>query len=194
MWTDDPAASLKLKAMLTAAKRRVSGTFGEVMPARLIHCTTQDCAERLGLSAPGMSYGAQMVILGPEADEAVLGHELCHIGLHRGHGLRALVAPPFPAWFDEGLAVLLSPDERYTRPEALGDAEWIRAALTPRQWGEMVTSENWAQAHGSAGRLVEEVEAEIGREGVRALIEEVSDGGVFDDVLAALRADGPSNG
>jgi hypothetical protein len=80
------------------------------------------------------------VMLSPRGIDAVIAaHELAHVELHERLGSHA---GHVPQWFDEGLAVLVSDDPRYLRPETAVDRclvasdealpatlpEWLRAA------------------------------------------------------------------
>ena len=48
----------------------------------------------------------------------LLAHEFSHVELHAQIGVFRLLMGAIPAWFDEGLAVIVADDPRYLRPGA----------------------------------------------------------------------------
>ncbi len=73
----------------------------------------------------------------------ILLHEFSHVELHARVGLWGMLTGAIPAWFDEGLAVLVSQDQRYldAENEALGCDE-VRADSLP------VSSRDWRRQAG----------------------------------------------
>jgi hypothetical protein len=87
----------------------------------VLACRSRGCAARLGLggaraatlSLPGLA----VVLVGPwGADPVALAHELAHVRLNALAGLPAVLTGRFPAWLNEGLAVLASDDPLHLAP------------------------------------------------------------------------------
>ncbi|WGW05485.1 hypothetical protein [Tropicibacter oceani] len=190
VYSDAPGSAEAQRMALAEARARIEPFHGDVMPGRMILCTAQPCADRMRIGVLGLAYGDRLVIIGPAGiTPAVIGHELAHVGLHRRVGLSGRLQSRMPRWFDEGLAVWLSPDPRYLRPDLARDAEWITQARSLRDWKSVVTKDSWPAVYGAAGRMVEAIAGEIGAEGLHRLIEATAKGADFDATLARLRAD-----
>jgi hypothetical protein len=184
VWTDSPDNVTHLLGVIQEQTAR----YG-IAPKRLILCATAPCAEQFRLRPLGVTYGSSLVIIGPKGlNQTILGHEFSHVALHQHYGLSDILSPRFPAWFDEGLAVWRNPDPRYIRPETAEQAQWIKAAQTYLDWGERVNAETWPQAYGAAARLVEEIEAQIGADGLDQLIAAVTQGADFQHELSRLQS------
>lgn len=78
-------------------------------------CRTESCFRRLaeGLDlAKAVSYMDRALILSPRGvNVVIMSHELTHIEFHHRIGIAG--EAHIPAWFDEGLATLVSDDPRY---------------------------------------------------------------------------------
>ncbi len=185
VWTDAPARSDTLVATLSEARAQAENFFqSPIQPKRIILCTMAPCAEKMRLQTLGLTYGAHLVLIGPKGiNKSVIGHELSHIALNSRMGVRDVLKPRFPAWFNEGLAVHLFPDSRY---RVFPNPGRVRTAVTFRDWRRFVTAENWPQAYGSAGALVSEMAAEMGPGGLRDFIEEVARTRDFDAAIKRL--------
>ena len=107
---------------LAAARARVRATLG--MEARrfvVVGCSSGACDRRMGgLGARATVYSTPLgsvVRVAPDGlDRTILTHELAHVALHRLVGVRAQLSGALPAWFDEGIAVIVSDDPRYLGP------------------------------------------------------------------------------
>ncbi|MFD1796075.1 hypothetical protein FQV27_02080 [Paracoccus aurantiacus] len=61
-----------------------------------------------------MAYLNTFVFVYPDgATVPILAHEVAHAELHKRVGVLRFIGGAVPAWFDEGLAVYISGDERY---------------------------------------------------------------------------------
>lgn len=118
-----PAATRdQLKTDVEAAEARVQlfyGTFAR-RPV-LVACSTEECDRRLGgrgARATTMTMPFVSIIrLAPRGlNLTILTHEFSHVELHRRIGVLKLLRGAIPAWFDEGVAVIVSDDDRYLKP------------------------------------------------------------------------------
>lgn len=185
-----PVQRQELLETLSLAKGRVSAFFGGIKGSpKVFACSTEECfVSHGGVTAKGKAYGDSMLLLSPRGlDVVIAAHELTHIELHNRVGaFRSLRV--IPAWFDEGLAVLVSEDPRYT------DEAWLQATDHGRNVPELkaigkttqLGNENWQLSYGTARRAVGEWYLQAGRVGLERLIAEVRDGKDFDSVLNAI--------
>jgi hypothetical protein len=95
--------------------RRVAAFFGGLRAApEFLACLTDECYSGIGGGGErGIAVLNRAVMLSPRGiDPVIAAHELTHVELHTRLGKRTV-----PQWFDEGLAVLVSDDPRYVRPD-----------------------------------------------------------------------------
>src|SRR5450631_1911657 len=108
---------------LGLSKNRVSTFFGELEGVpKVFACSTETCFKSCGgTTEKGKAYGSSLLLLSPRGLNVVIAsHELTHIELHKRVGtLRSWRS--IPSWFDEGLAVLISEDTRYS------EEKWLQA-------------------------------------------------------------------
>jgi hypothetical protein len=116
----------KLLAAIAAAEARIANFYGsfEARPI-LLACMTEACDHKLGgRGARATTYtaiGGSFVRFAPRGlNETIISHEFSHAELHRRIGAWKLLMEAVPAWFDEGVAVIASGDERYLKPGASG--------------------------------------------------------------------------
>lgn len=189
LYIDDPSQAEIVLAHIAAAEATTSDFFGALSanPTYVV-CTTQVCKEDFGITPIGLSLGYQLILIAPGGvNELIFTHERVHAELHRSMGVRDIFDPRFPAWFDEGLASHLSGDPRLNRPADARAADWIRSARTFRDWNKLHPPHNWKDTYGAAARLVQEIEADVGRAGLRQLIAQVASGAPFARALEDLR-------
>lgn len=162
------------------------GTF-ERQPI-LVGCSTEECDWNIGgrgayaitISTPI----ATILRLSPRGlAPTILAHEFSHVELQRRIGTRALLTGAFPTWFDEGIAVLVSEDDRYLNPGRAASERCIRNTqgplpTTPFEWGRVAGSDHMIYAD-AACRVLHWMEANGGREGVLQAIAAVADGRTF---------------
>ena len=115
----------KLRLDLAAAHDAVADTLGPTEARPFIFACSKDvCDRRIGgrgdagaraevHSTPWFS----VVRFGPRGiNQTILTHELAHITMHEIVGPYAVMDGCFPAWLNEGVAVIVSNDDRYLRP------------------------------------------------------------------------------
>ncbi|HHC29600.1 MAG TPA: hypothetical protein ENK80_03415 [Rhodobacterales bacterium] len=191
IYTDEPAQSEVLISTLAQAQARVRAFYQEDLPpVRMLLCTTPRCKARSLGAGPvkGRTYNSTLVIVGPKGlNPMILSHELSHVVLHGKEGPMGLWWGVFPAWFDEGLASLVSQDDRLDAGDVAARARMLETRRFS-DWGAAVQALGWRGAYGAAMALVEEMVAVDGVEGLRALIDRVSAGADFDAERAALLA------
>lgn len=135
-----------LKSLAGAEVREVQFYGAEEHVPRVLVCVTPGCYARLG--APGArvsSIGGFTLLVGPEGTQQVLmAHELSHVEMHGRVGLVKMLVGEIPAWFDEGVAVLVSDDPAYLAPANPRYKDRCRASPDgdlpddPVQWREQV--------------------------------------------------------
>jgi hypothetical protein len=103
------------------------------------------------------------------------------VELHRRIGLWRQVQGKVPAWFNEGLAVIVSDDPRYLKPGVEGVARCVagppevKLPASPFEWSSSAghTPGLYAQA---ACRVLQWMEANGGNAGLLAAIAQVGEG------------------
>src|SRR5215471_1911382 len=126
-------------------------------------------------------YGTTFIRLSPRGlDQTILAHEFSHVELHARIGQFRLLMRAIPAWFDEGLAVIVSDDARYLGPGTMSATRCLvepRGDLpsNPSQWGHAAgkTPGLYAQA---ACRVMRWMEENGGKTGLRDAISQIADG------------------
>jgi hypothetical protein len=178
-----------------AANRRVAGFYGGRRSSPdLLACLTAMCYQKIGGGRErGIAVLNRAVMLSPNGvDPVIAAHEMSHVELHTRLGSGA---GPIPQWFDEGLAVVVSDDPRYLKPESAGDRcrvstqealpqtldDWMRTAKADQ--------DTYAKA---ACRASQWLQANGGSQAVLALIEHLNGGGELPASLAAASRRTPS--
>lgn len=187
----------QLTTDLAEARKRVAAMYGvvEADPV-VIACGSDDCDRRLGgKGARGATYGWHVVRLAPRGRSAtILAHELAHAELHQRVGWWGLMTGAYPAWFDEGLAVLVSRDTRtldFTRASAprcrvvMSDADIAKLPRSMWQWSDQIarTRDLYERAACAVARWYQSA----GRQGVMSLVEDLRNGREFEQAFAARR-------
>ncbi len=176
----------KLQETIAAAESRVAafyGSFGE--RPTLLACMTEACDRRLG--GRGARATAYTTFLGtfiraaPRGlNETILSHEFSHAELHRRIGVWKLLVEAVPAWFDEGVAVIVSNDGRYLKQGATAaqrcTAEPDSAMPeSPFKWSAAAGKTPGLYAKAACAVLIW-MDANGGRPGLLAALEETADG------------------
>jgi hypothetical protein len=142
----------RIMGAIDEAGERVRRFYGaRTESPRILVCVTPACYRRAGGGGErGKALGAQAVLLSPRGAETVIAaHELAHAELHGRVGAWALLRDGVPAWFDEGLAVVVSEDPRYLKPEGpAGDGCLVEPIGALPETGRV-----WSQAAGEGGSI-----------------------------------------
>lgn len=176
-----PAERKRIEQVVAVARQRISAFYGPAASdPRILVCTTAACYERIGGGGEaGVAVLNQALMLAPRGvTEVIATHELSHVELRqrlRGHSV--------PQWFNEGLAVVVSNDPRYLKPEGTKDRcrvepdgplpatldAWLKAgSADDRVYARAACAvDRWARAHG-------------GRAAITDLIERLAAGESFD--------------
>ncbi len=109
-----PAKRALLPAALTEAGARLEPAWGRLLATpTIVACSSQPCFESFGGTGRGMHFGPA-ILLGPRGLNAtIIAHELTHAEVTERVGYFNEI----PTWFNEGLAVVLCRDERYSEQE-----------------------------------------------------------------------------
>src|SRR5262249_50359216 len=171
---------------LAEADARLVAFYGDVVaPPIVLACRTGACNGRLHGGARGAAYLTIALRLAPRGLNAtIIAHERSHIELHSRIGFWRLAEGTIPAWFDEGLAVVVSEDERYLLPPGPGD----RCRLEPGQ-ARAASAPGWRGTAGrdpelyarTACRVLRWIDGHGGSGAVLRLAKRIHDGASFED-------------
>lgn len=128
----------QLLQTVKASRKAVRDFFGTVDANPTIYaCSTISCAQAFGgVSAKAKAIGDSKVLLSKKGlDSTTLTHELAHIELHKRIGDKK-AWHKIPMWFDEGLAVMVCKDKRYTENKEKSIS--LDKLVTQRQWIDAV--------------------------------------------------------
>jgi hypothetical protein len=187
-------AKRNLQNTISAAEIPIATFFGSVSSRRVIlACGNEDCETRLKSRLEGAARvrafaydagGYAVIRFSPRGlSRVIIAHELTHVEVHERIGFLNHMRGAFPAWFDEGLAVLLSDDPRYLRPgrtaaercQPTPDGE---LPSTPLAWDEMAGKSEWIYAK-AACEVMRWMDANGGKEGVLSSLAKVAVGERF---------------
>lgn len=179
--TDD-ATRTQIRADVLQAQRDIEAFFQPPfsLPTMLI-CLTEICQNRLGGSqALGQAYGTVLILISPKgANRTIIAHELAHIAVGRQLGSLAMVSGRLPAWFFEGLAVIVSRDPRYlTFPK--GGYPDVALPHSFREWRRRAGLEHAQLYPAAAFKVSQWMDQNGGVFGVRAALKALAEGEVVD--------------
>ena len=188
VWTDRPERAGSFLDLVTTARGRVEGFFGDATPRGvMILCATRACSRDFGIGGNGLSIADLVVMVAPGGlTLGTLTHEMTHARLHRSMGLRNLVRQPYPTWFDEGLATHVADHPR--GGGAVTAASRARVREVTRFWNLRAAFDalGVGRTYGSAAAEVAEIERSAGRAGLLELIARAEAGEPFGRVLAEV--------
>lgn len=180
VFTDDTNRAHEISAMVERSRNTTQRFFGRNLSSpRMILCATDDCNSVFSDStARGIAYGSRLIRVSPEGlNETIITHELTHTEVfirQERLGVFATLGGAIPAWFNEGLAVHLSKDDRFKGKADHETMTWALEFKTYGDWSDRVTRHNWPKAYDGSFTLVKHLIAEIGEEGLSQLIEDVT--------------------
>ncbi|MGB7337191.1 MAG: hypothetical protein WBD01_15500 [Salaquimonas sp.] len=165
------------KSLIIKANSTLKAFFGELKSSpKIVICTQESCFDRFGGGPRGITYGYDLIKIGPKGfNEMIITHELFHGELHKRMGRFGMVKPKFPAWFNEGLATIISNDNRYRTKFTPDELAWIRNANNYwGDWGNRISERGWRDTYGAARAAVLALQNEIGQKGLLQLIDLVT--------------------
>ncbi|MGJ6968453.1 hypothetical protein ACSDR0_41755 [Streptosporangium sp. G11] len=191
-----PTRERQVAEVIDAANRRVADFYGGRRSSPdILACVTTTCYQKIGGGRErGIAVLNRAVMLSPNGIDAVIAsHEMSHVELHARLGSDAGL---IPQWFDEGLAVVVSDDPRYLKPEGIGDRcrvatqggalpqtldDWLRTAKADQDTYAKAAcrASQWLQANGGSKAVLE-------------LIEHMAAGGDLPASVAAATRGAPS--
>ena len=176
----------RLRDAIAIGRRRAAKFFGATNGRPIIAaCKTQQCLDTFGGGrAKAVAYGWYAIRMAPSGlNPTIATHELIHIELHWRLGTFGLWRPDIPAWFDEGLAVVLSEDKRFWRRVDERHVLEVMQARTFSQWSKFNEKVGWRTSYGAAATAVRRLNRKVGRKGLRHLIDRVLAGENFEQLI-----------
>lgn len=186
-----PSQLAAIKDIATTARDRVQTFYGSLRShSRILICLTETCYEPLGGRSRGIALLDRALILSPRGTNRVIAtHELSHIELHHRLGLWRTWSRAVPQWFDEGVAVTVSNDERYLKPAGSGDrcTEEPGAELPTTRGAWIETAESHGLYARAACRASRWMEMRGGSGAVPRLVDAIASGATFEAAYEARR-------
>jgi hypothetical protein len=179
-----PAADrTMLREAVTQAADKVAMFYGSFdRRPTILACETDACDHRLGgRGARATTFGTLFIRVSRRGlNQTILAHEFSHVEFHARVGDFRLLTGSVPAWFDEGLAVIVSNDARYLGSGMTSEARCLAEPgsglpSSPFEWAAKsgVTHDLYAQA---ACGVMRWLEANGGIVGLRTAMNQVADG------------------
>ena len=193
--TASPEQRAQIAAVLEQARRRVAAFYdsADTQP-RVLVCVSDDCYRRIrSAGSRGNALLDVALQLSPRGiDPVIAAHELSHIELHHRIGRIRHLMGVIPAWFDEGLAVVVSGDRRYLAPADAADRCLVRSdeALPTGmlEWSRRAGRDDSNQFYAKAAcRVADWMAAKGGAPAVTRLVARVAGGTSFGEAYAAER-------
>jgi len=190
-----PEQRAQVAAVLEQARGRVAAFYdsADTQP-RVLVCVSDDCYRRIrSAGSRGNALLDLALQLSPRGiDPVIAAHELSHIELHHRIGRIRHLMGVIPAWFDEGVAVVVSDDRRYLMPPDAADRCLVRSdeALPSGmfEWRrEMGRNDNRQLYAKAACRVADWMRAKGGATTVTRLVARVAGGTSFGEAYAAER-------
>ena len=133
-----------------------------------------------GSQALGLAYGTVFILISPKgANRKIITHEMAHIAVGRQLSSLALVSGRLPAWFFEGLAVIVSRDARYlTFPK--GGYPDVALPSSFREWRRRAELEHAQLYPAAAFKVSQWMDQNDGVFGVRVALKALAEGEVIN--------------
>jgi hypothetical protein len=182
-----PAAHrTEVRETIARAAKRVSNFYGSFdRRPTLMACETDACDRRLGgRGQRATTFGTWLIRVSPRGlNETILAHEFSHVEFHARIGDYRLLTGSVPAWFDEGLAVIVANDARFVGAGATSQTRCLLdpggdLPSSPFRWADAVREAGRSQAlyARAACRVMQWMEANGGTPGLLAVIRQVENG------------------
>lgn len=169
----------------------------------IIYCHNEADFKRYGSGTPGVAYLNPLqcyIVIGPNGLRTdIMSHEMCHVELFQRIGWMASEFEK-PAWFDEGLALML--DYRYAKREEKTRyfgflIDWdrsLRSGLDYVELNDLQTLEGFSKgdlrnkvfAYLTAGKEVSRWLEIVGKEGLLRFTTQLRDGAAFQEAYAEI--------
>ncbi|MXN76577.1 hypothetical protein GR157_17800 [Burkholderia sp. 4701] len=167
--------------------RAFYGTF-DLAPI-IVACSTDECDRRMGgrgaLASTTTTPVAIITRVSPRGQTpTILAHEFSHVELHRRIGLQKVANGTMPAWFDEGIAVIVSDDNRYLSRGTTTAERCVRKSAgslppSPAEWGPRAGKDRMIYAD-AACRVLQWMDIHGGRDGLLRAIDATARGETFN--------------
>lgn len=173
--------------VVAEARSRVRAFYGDLTARpRILVCHTERCDQRLG---GGGARGSSLIDVGLRlsargVEPVIASHELSHIELHHRLGRLRFLTGAIPAWFDEGVAVVVSDDPRYLAPIGAPNRCLVKTddplPSGAREWTTRAREDDHLYAK-AACRVVQWLSTNGGPAAATQLLQELSTGISFED-------------
>ncbi|MGI9451777.1 MAG: hypothetical protein ACR2QH_14235, partial [Geminicoccaceae bacterium] len=183
----DADAILTFDADLGEGLARVESFFGQTRSDPYVFvCSSEACNARMDYrGSKAKAFGSSFILVFAQGRSAeFLAHELSHIELHHRIGLRRGFSGAIPAWFDEGLATVISRDSRFVGVGPGGEPTCIAEPDGPlpthfREWGKVAGKKDRPVYAMAACAVIRWMKENGGRQGVLDTIDRVAQGEVI---------------
>jgi hypothetical protein len=192
-----------LLAEVAKAKTKTIAIWGSIETKPEIYaCSSETCFQSFGGSTNrANAIGNSKILLSPRAlNAAMISHEWSHNELYQRVG-GFMPWRRIPNWFDEGVAVIVSADERH------GEAAWLEidrndietpgldVLTTHHEWiaavkkyrNPQINPDNLSVVYATAGHEVRVWYKTAGQRGLLYVIAQVKDGAPFDKAYEQAR-------
>ncbi len=175
------------------AEERLVKFYGELKTQpKIVACATENCYKKFGgVGSRGKNYGNASILLSPRGiNPEIITHEWSHRELYDRLGF--FNSKEIEYWFNEGLAVFISEDERFTHDKwesATQDgksAPGLDDINTLRKWIKENRKKEHIMSYGTAREEVARWIEKAGIEGLRELIKRLSEGDDFYTAYFAI--------
>lgn len=189
VFTDGAEQAEALNHMAAQANAATESFFGSLRSnPRIILCTTAACQRDFDIPTIGVTNNAVLIRIAPDGlRQTILTHERLHAELTARLGFAGIVGEPVPIWFNEGLATYLSGDDRFDQPYSADDIARIKTAVSRDAWNQRLAERDWIAGYGAARAAIAELDASIGQEGLRRIVEGIAAGQDYDTARAGIR-------
>ncbi len=168
--------------------------YGELRSApRIVICRTRKCSSVFGSrGAKGVTYAWHAILLSwSRILDVIAAHEVAHAEIHWRMGYVGWLKGAVPAWFDEGLAVVISQDPRFRRDvPAAAVREIMGITSFAGQWSAHAEHVGWQTAYGAAATRVRQLQRRIGNEGLRRFVLKLVREGRIEELIAKAEREG----